>query len=114
MKNTTLREHDNDSQLVSLLLNGPSYSCLVPKPRCHNDKLGFRATKEVQEKVMDLVQMVTIASRTAGGLLTLFSTMKTVTILTINPIALHYMVFIVFGHMCLLIMPSRYDRFINK
>lgn len=63
---------------------------VVSQPRCHNDKLGVRATKEVQNEVMDSVQMVTSAGRTAGALLTHFNTTtnrctaKTVTLPTIK------------------------------
>lgn len=56
--------------------------------------------KDVQEEMMDSVQMVTSAGRTAGALLTLFNTTanrhtaRTVTILTINPITPQCVVFI--------------------
>lgn len=63
---------------------------VVSQPWCHNDKLGVRATKEVQNEVMDSVQMVTSAGRTAGALLTHFNTTtnrrtaRTVTLPTIK------------------------------
>lgn len=82
-----------NSQLVGCPLLLP-----LPQPCCHNEELVVWDTPDVQEEVMDSVQMVTTAARTAGALLTLFITTanrhatNTVTIQTTDPITSHCVV----------------------
>jgi len=70
-----LREHDSGR----LWMNGLLLELVVPQPRRHDEGLGVGAVEEevmeeVTEEVMDWVQMVSGAGRTAGAPVALFST----------------------------------------
>lgn len=100
-----LREHDSGR----LWMNGLLLELVVPQPRRHDEGLGVGAVEEeVMEEVMDWVQMVSGAGRTAGAPVALFSTAAhththtatTVTMLTPPPTAPLRLLLIVFSHTC--------------